>query len=235
MLHSIHRLAHLEWLSIRCRDDVYVLSPDSSWPPHLKTLLIAGIHNIEVLDYFLSLPKTLSSLTLYDCRTFVLEPTKILLKSLGAGLERFSVRPGLSTWEPQDLGEWLQILPAVKFIHICEPDFAIPWDMSHLSPPRFDADNPHPLEHLELDFGGDGQPTDRHLELDLDPLWNAVAEGFLRRVRLIRYYFRRDTQLTRRFVRVVEDLDDLLRALAREDGENATFKEEDAGAYIVRR
>lgn len=235
LLHSIRRLTCLEKLSMRCKDDVPHTLSDSTWPPQLKVLNISGTFIDDVLEHFLSLPKSLTSLAVYDCRTLGLHPMKELVKALGDGLESLQIGPGMLFSDHEDLAEWLQYLPKLKRLHICEPWFSIPQTMSHLPSPIFDAESPHPLEHLGVDYREVVERPDYDTEVRNEvSLWDAIAEDYLNRVRHVQYFYRHDARLSKRTRRLVDELDDLLRALAREDGPDAAITEEDAGAYVVR-
>ncbi|KAL8995535.1 MAG: hypothetical protein Q9169_004736 [Polycauliona sp. 2 TL-2023] len=65
--------------------------------------------------------------------------------------------------------------------------------------------------------------------MDYEDIWLAIAEGYLGGVRRLGFRHQVNVQPWRTSRRELQDLDDLLRALAREDGENARIKEEEAG------
>ncbi|KAI4172135.1 MAG: hypothetical protein LQ343_003784 [Gyalolechia ehrenbergii] len=235
LLHSLRKLEHLEQLSIRCKDVVADNSSEVIWPPRLKALCVTGTFSDAVLDHFLSLPKALTSLTLYECRKLTLQPVKSLIKVLRDSLESLHVGRLKIQSEREDLVKWLEDLPRLKRLHACASWSFIPDDKPYyLSTSNFGTDNPHPLEYLEFDCSGVTESNDHEWgEIKYDLFWNLIDEGFLGNLRHVNWYHRRGVHLSKHATRIVRELDELLQALAREDGENARIKEEDAGAYII--
>lgn len=235
LLHSIRKLEHLEQLSIRCKNAVTDDASFVVWPPRLKALRVAGIFDDTVLDHFQSLPNSLTSLTLYSCPRLTLPPVRSLTTALGGSLESLYLGlPGLQSG-CEDLVKWLDHLPNLKRLYALEFWSFIPVDLSYLSTSNFGLGNPHPLKCFELDCSRlIGLQDYEWNDSQYDLLWSLVDEGFLGNLRNVKWYHRRDATIPKCVARAIRDLDELLRALAREDGENARIGEEDAGAYSIR-
>lgn len=236
LLHSIRNLACLERLSIRCKDDVAEQSSDMTWPPRLQTLEASGTFTDSALGYFHLLPKSLTSFIVHDTPRISSTASKDLIRILGPELESLHIGP--RTFEDNDeyLVEWIEFLPKLKRLHIHVPAFFneyTPLD-SYVIPPKYHARNPHPLEHLELDCRDHASQVELEIEHYHGPIFEVVAEGFLGRLRQVTFIHSGDARFTKHDKQVVHELDDLLRALAREDGEHATIREEHAGATVVR-
>ncbi|KAL8691516.1 MAG: hypothetical protein Q9218_003282 [Villophora microphyllina] len=232
LLRSISKLTQLEWASLKCDDGEAALEPaDFVWPPNLKKLEISGSLSNDTLRRFRSLPASVVDLKFSYCtkinrRTLLglLGEFDDQLESLTIGRHNNYVPCGL-------LADWLQALPKLCRLQItmgrqdssdlvvaCNSDYPIA---------RF----PNSLQHLELDFYDVQLYRD---ELDYDELWWAISEGYLDRLRRLILRPRSSTRPPKSVRERVQDLDDLLKALAREDGENATITEDEAGAYIYR-
>lgn len=235
LLQSIRKLERLKQLSIRCKNPVADDSSCVVWPPRLEALRVTGLFNDIVLDQLTSLPESLKSLTLYACPRLTLLPVKSLTQALGCSLELLYIGPLGPQSGREDLIQWLEYLPHLRQLHACESWSFIPEDFSHLSTSKLSTGNSHPLECLELDcsrlMGMYGYEWN---EAQYELLWNLVDEGFLGNLRNVKWYHRRDANMPKHVSRAIGELDELLRALAREDGENARISEEDAGAYSIR-
>ena len=84
----------------------------------------------------------------------------------------------------------------------------------------------YPLRQLDLDCF---DPADCDAIIPFD-FWAAIAsDGGFGRIRKVRVHRRLGWTTTKDGTKQVEELDELLKALAREDGPNAEIKEDDAG------
>lgn len=215
-----------------------------SWPPSLANLHLSGLGDNGTLAYFYSLPKSLTSFTIHDSPKLGGGPLKALVTSLGQSIENLHIgtdtldlgnEPVENLLELESLYEWLQVLPKLRRLHIC---FRwIVFEKSMVSPdsfPTYNAQHPHPLEYLELDFRHISAYTASADMSELyDAFYDAIAEGYLARLRRVVFFHRIDTRLGKTEKQLMHEMDELLRALAREDGENATIKEEHAGVKVV--
>lgn len=236
LLHSIGRLACLELLSIRCEDTTAERLSDVAWPPRLNILEVSGTLTDEALGYFHLVPRSLTSFTIYDAPKIDPKPLKALIEVLGHELESLHIGNRTLVQEPQSVSDWLLCLPKLRRLHVREPQFYFGYhlEIPDHSSPIYDVQNPHPLEHLELDGRGFISSDDLEMGEYYDSFFEVVAEGYLGRLRRVTFYLSVALRFTRHDEQIVHELDDLLRALAREDGERATIKEEHAGARIVR-
>lgn len=93
----------------------------------------------------------------------------------------------------------------------------------------FDKGDRYPLRQLDLDCF---DPACR-VAITAHDLWVAIADDYgFGRVRKVRVHRRLDWAATKESKRQMKDLDELLKALAREDGDNAEIKEADAGVVL---
>ncbi|KAL8925863.1 MAG: hypothetical protein Q9172_002067 [Xanthocarpia lactea] len=233
LLRSVSKLSRLEKLSVRCKLDY-----DSDrgplnvvWPAKLKSLHFSAPINDNELPIFKSFPKSLTSLTLHNCPRLSVMSFAKLMVDFGDVLESFQFGPRIShSLEYTYLAHWLEHAPKLRRLSMPANSSSIRTGHETLEQVRYSAQNPHPLEYLEFDcttFDSQGQ------EIDYEDIWLAIAEGYLGHVRRLCFRHQVNVQPWKTNKRVLQDLDDLLRALAREDGENAKTKEEDAGVYVV--
>ncbi|KAI4234906.1 MAG: hypothetical protein LQ349_003491 [Xanthoria aureola] len=232
LLRSVSKLSRLEKLSIRCKLDYPADRgpPKVVWPPKLKALRLSACISGNDLMIFTTIPKSLVSLTLRHCRGLNGESIRTILMNSGDVLESFQFEPRTSdSLIYIDLPHWIEHAPRLRRLFIPASSSSIRADYDFPIPLRYSAQNPHPLEHIEFDC--------THLdlygsELDYEDIWLAIAEGYLGRVRRLGFRHQFNVQPWRTNRTELQDLDDLLRALAREDGQEANIKEQDAGVYI---
>ena len=231
LLRSVSKLSQLELLSIRCKIDY----PSDHrplnvvWPPKLKALQLSAPINDNDLVIFETMPKSLISLTLHHCLKLNSGSIKRILVDFGHFLESFRFEPRTSSLAFPELVHWLGYAPRLRRLSIPASSDSVRTNYGFPLEVRFSAENPHPLEHLEFDC----TYLDRYgSELNYEDIWLAIAEGSLGRVRRLGFRHQTNVQPWRTNRRELQELHDLLRALAREDGENARVKEGDAGVYI---
>ncbi|KAL8799384.1 MAG: hypothetical protein Q9182_005926 [Xanthomendoza sp. 2 TL-2023] len=232
LLHSVSKLPQLEELLIRCMvDHNYVAEPPNvRWPPRLKTLQFSGpIQDCQVA-IFSTLPKSTTALTVHHCPNLTIQAFRRLLVNFGAALEFFQFGPRTSNVvKGTNLIHCLECAPKLRRLVMPATTYSI-WTRGYPDVPvRYDALNPHPLEHLTFDCTA----LDRQgMQLDYEDIWSAIADGYLGHVRRLGFCHQANVQPWRTGRRALQDLDELLRALAREDGPSASVKEEDAGVYV---
>ncbi|KAL8782064.1 MAG: hypothetical protein Q9213_005736 [Squamulea squamosa] len=232
LLRSVNKLSRLEKLSIRCQLDY-----DSDrgplnvvWPPNLKALQYIGPLDDDGIVIFKTVPETLTSLTLHHCPRLSLMSFGAIMVDLGHVLESFQFGPQVSyRYDFTHLGHWLGQASKLCYLYMPAIDDSVGTGVEISGKPCYSAQRPHPLEHLEFDCTS---YDSRGLEMDYDDIFLAIAEGYLGRVRRVGFRRQFNGQSRETNKRALRDLDDLLRALAREDGDNAKIKEEDAGVYM---
>ncbi|KAL8692927.1 MAG: hypothetical protein Q9224_003861 [Gallowayella concinna] len=232
LLHSASKLARLEDLSIRCMieyNDFY--EPLSvQWPPKLKALQLSGpISDLDV-GILSTLPRSTTSLTVHHCPRLSIKAFEKILVICGAALEIFQYGSGTkNVWMCSNLFHCLQHAPKLRRLLMPATNDSIWTECFPDTPVRYNALNLHPLEHLTFDCTN----FDRYgIQVDYENIWSSIAEGYLGRVRRLGFCHQPNVQPWRTDKRALQDLDDLLRALAREDGASASIKEEDAGVYV---
>ena len=93
--------------------------------------------------------------------------------------------------------------------------------------------SPYPLVTLVLDCHEPSFHQDR--SFDCDWIWNAVADGIFPNLRKVGLHRDLDGEFMtgRKLGEGAAELNELLKALAREDGDGAVISEDDAGVYII--
>ncbi|KAL8653715.1 MAG: hypothetical protein Q9210_001944 [Variospora velana] len=225
LLHSISKLTRLESLSMRCKDAPVADHLDVSWPPHLKSLEVSGSFTNRTLDHFRLLPRTLTSLTIHNTSKIDYGALEALLKVIGHGLESLHLGSYPIGSQYVTLSDWLRPLPKLKRLYVYLSRSQIGGGLNIFDGGKrlYDSHNSHPLKQLELD-GFDLAVVESVFDL--------VADGYLGCLRQVTFYRTICTsrRLTRHDQQSVHELDDLLRALAREDGTGASMDEDHAGA-----
>ena len=91
-----------------------------------------------------------------------------------------------------------------------------------------DREDPYPLRQLDLDCF---DPADCDASNATD-LWCAIRDEGFGRVRKVRVHRRLGWTATEEGMKRLKDVDELLKALAREDGANAAMDENEAGVVL---
>ncbi|KAL9018177.1 MAG: hypothetical protein Q9185_004499 [Variospora sp. 1 TL-2023] len=226
LLHSISKLPRLESLAMRCKDAPVAQQPDVSWPPSLKSLEVSGSFTSRTLDHFRLLPSTLTSLSIYDTSEIDYGAFEALLKVIGHGLEYLRLGSYPIGFQDVTLSDWLRHLPKLKSLYVSGSQIGGSLNISDGGKRLYDSHNSHPLKQLKLE-GFD-------LEI-VESVFDLVADGYLGCLRHVIFIRTSCTtrRLTRHDLQSVHEVDDLLRALAREDGTSASMEENQAGAEIV--
>ena len=191
---------------------------DCCLPSNLKTLGFSGSFQADHLGIFSSLPKSVTYLSIKQCRNVLIETLETVLQLLGPQLQKLRLGPDLHV-----RGEFsalkLAFLPSLCHLSICPGDFEI-------DPGPYNGENPHPLRFLEY-----LSPSSSNLQLHYtSPIfWDAMADGWLRNLRKLRLHHVNNLYLERKDLK---EIDDLLKAMSREDGEGAQIKEDDAGVIF---
>ena len=95
-----------------------------------------------------------------------------------------------------------------------------------------EGDKPcYPLEHLSLDcLESQGYWGDEEYE----ELFLAISDGLIGNLRRIEFWYRLNARPPKRCVKQVEEISELLSALATENGKNMCIEQQHAGAYICK-
>lgn len=197
-----------------------------NWPATLRELHISGGIHDEALVFLSTLPPSVSSLSIGNCPHLSMVSIGTILRSKGSQLHHLEVVapiPAL-TRDDKPLSGYMEHVP--KLLHLkISLDF-VSRSFFLLENDRGDR---YPLRQLDLDCF-DPADCDAFTAHDL---WAAIANdlGF-GRVRKVRVHRRLGWAATEEGKEQVKDLDELLKALAREDGANAEIKEADAGVVL---
>lgn len=196
------------------------------WPTTLRELHISGGIHDEALANLSTLPPSLSHLNIGNCPHLSMVSIGTLLKNKGSQLHHLAIVapiPALSRGH-KPLSGYMEHVPNLLYLKI-SLDFV---SQSFMLPENEKGDQ-FPLRQLDLDCF-DPADCDTFTAYDL---WAAIAydSGF-GRVRKVRVHRRLGWAATEEGKEQVKDLDELLKALAREDGANAEINEVDAGVVL---
>lgn len=196
-----------------------------NWPATLRELHISGgIHDAPLVS-LVSLPPSLSRLSIGNCPHLSMISIGTILKTKGSQLHHLEIVgpiPALAQ-DHKPLSGFMEHVPNLLYLKI-SLDFG-----NFLFWPSRDKGHKHPLRQLDLDCF---DPANCNAFTAYD-LWDAIAYdiGF-GRVRKVRVHRRLGWAATEEGKGQVKDLDELLKALAREDGANAQINEADAGVVL---
>lgn len=197
-----------------------------SWPAGLRELHISGGIHDEPLISLSTLPASLSHLGIGNCPHLSMVSIGNILKTKGSQLLHLEILapiPAL-TQDHKPLSGYMVHVPNLLYLKI---------SLDFISRSFFllenDKEDHYPLRQLDLDCF-DPADCDAFTAYDL---WVAIAydNGF-GRVRKVRVHRRLGWTITEEGKEQVKDLDELLKALAREDGANAEIGEADAGVVL---
>ena len=196
-----------------------------SWPAKLRELHISGGIHDEPLVSLSTLPPTLSSLSIGNCPHLSMLSIGNILKNKGSQLRHLEIVapiPSLAQ-DHKPLSSYMIHLPNLLHLKI-SLDFISP---SFLLLEK-DREDLYPLRQLDLDCF-DPADCDAFTATDL---WGAICDEGFGRVRKVRVHRRLGWTATKEGKKRIKDVDELLKALAREDGANAAIDENEAGVVI---
>ena len=152
-----------------------------------------------------------------------------ILKTKGSQLHHLEIVapiPALAQ-DHKPLGGYMEYLPNLVYLKVSLDFVGRSFLLS-----KNDKGDQYPMKQLDLDCF-DPANCDSFTTYDL---WVAIAyDGGFGRVRKVRVHRRLEWAATEEGKEQVKDLDELLKALAREDGANAEMKEADAGVVLFGR
>lgn len=197
-----------------------------NWPATLRELHISGgIHDGPLMS-LTTLPPSLSRLSIENCPHLSMVSIGSILRNKGSQLHHLEIVapiPAL-TYDHKPLSGYMEHVPNLLYLKI-SLDFV---SRSFLLSDN-DKGEQYPLRQLDLDCF-DPADCDTFTAYDV---WAAIAyDSRFGRVRKVRVHRRLGWAATKEGKEQVKDLDDLLKALAREDGANAEIQEADAGVVL---
>ncbi|KAL8947463.1 MAG: hypothetical protein Q9222_006257 [Ikaeria aurantiellina] len=232
LLHSIHRLDQLHWLAVKCNCAVVDDLEPWLWPQNLRFLQLSGWVSIDGWPSSLSLPQSISSLAFQHCHSPKSNEILDLIKDVSPTLTALQLGPGLGYTNETTLVHWLEYLPKLLRLRISTSACTRWMTDFFVTAPAYKGGELHPLQRLELEFT-DNQGSSI-LSINYTRVWNLIADGYLGCLR--RFELRCPAHVWRppRLREELEDINDFLCALAREDEESAVIKEKDAGVYVYK-
>lgn len=192
---------------------------------------MSGSLSDEALLRFEILPKSVNDLTFSYCPKISKFALFWLLKDCGDQLESLSIGRQTMNIDCGWLVDWLQVLPKLRRLNFALSLRDNITRMVHGALTQPPTHHPYPLQQLELDFCNIQSPWEN---LDDDDLWEAIDQGHLSCLRRLVLRYRNANRPPKAVRRYVRELDDLLKALAREDGAHAVIDENKAGALICK-
>ena len=230
LFHSISSLHHLESFHFprSSTNDHRSMGLFNTWPPRLRKLQIAGGIRDESIIYFSTLQDTLTHLTFGDCPNLSLAFIRPLLTVLGPHLQYLRIDSNLPKLNIPSLlmfslNEILDVLPALRHLTI-RADYIS--EFFFASGKFYNSNNPHVLESLQLDCL-------ENTDITSDVVWDAVEDGPLKNLRRLRVSRKLGWTLDEEGKKSVQELSELLEALAREDrGDDVRDLEVDAGVWV---
>lgn len=231
LFHSISALDNLETFRFprSSSSDRGTTALFNSWPPKLQKLQIAGGIRDQSLLYFSTLPNTLTSLVIGDCPNLSMAFLKPLLAVVGSHVQILKIDSSLPQLTWYSLNTILEVLPALRHFnvaadYICEDFFRQDYGNN--------LDNPRFLESMEITCLHT-PPIGQTHDITSDLIYNAVVDGPLKNLRRLSVRQMLGWIQDEEGRKSVEELSELLQALAREDlGPNASDEEVNAGVWI---
>ena len=224
-----HEMTMLTRKSLTARSSAHDKSKDlmtCTWPATLRELHISGGIHDEALVSLGSLPPSLSHLRIGNCPHLSIVSIGNLLQTNGPQLQHLEIIapiPALSR-NPTSLNDYMKHVPNLLYLKISLDFVSL---STFLNLEREEGDH-YPLKQIDIDCFDPAEG-----EFYASDLWAVTAcESRFGRVRKVGIHRRLGWTDTREGKEQVRDLDDLLKALAREDGPNADVKEVDAGVVL---
>ena len=199
-----------------------------NWPAKLRELQISGgIHDGPLVSLS-TLPTSLSRLSIGNCPHLSMASIGKLLKCKGSLLHHLEILapiPSLAQ-DHKPLNGFMEHVPNLLYLKV-SLDFI---SRSFFNSERNKGDH-YPLRQLDLDCF---DPADCDY-ITANEVWFAIYDDLFGRLRKVRVHRRLGWAATAEGEEAMEDLDDILKSLAREDGASAEIDEADAGVMLFGR
>ncbi|KAL8746260.1 MAG: hypothetical protein Q9190_001686 [Brigantiaea leucoxantha] len=231
LLRSVGRLEKLKILAFRLTVDPALESYAGRWPPNLEWIGLSGRFTDAAAPAFVDIPASATQLCVESCPLVTAAFFRRLLPHLGQHLDYLKV--GSSTLNCDYLETFFVPLPRLRCLRATieqlefGQDFKSSWTADDFHLP--DVSN-HRLERVEVDMSR----LKEHPTFSSDYLRTIAAYRVIPRLRKVVFVGDRDILRDQQGDTGMRELNDKLKALAREDGEAATIGEGDAGVYIKR-
>lgn len=175
----------------------------------------------------MQLQSALTSLTLAGCTKLTSAGVVPILKHFSHSLESLQIEGNMSALREHPLDGILSFLQSLR--KLCVPvDYITEYFF------RNDSDrpkeNPYPLEEVELDCIW---PSGNQVEaINSEMMWDAVVDGSFGRLRRVALARKLELPVVKGLSESSKELNQLLKAMAREDGQGGHYSEDRAGVYI---
>lgn len=241
LAHSLRKLTNLDTLLFPRAGNENHERLSSCWPECLKTCIITGGLMSRYYTSYQSptdpgctfpkrRPHNLTRLTIGNCDKLRPLDIESIIFNL-PNLDHLEIKAPMS--QLQETPMEYHFLSLATFRHLKIP-------VNYISPSIFGCGTMHPhpdgpgksfvLDTLELDCI---EPRGSRAEqIDVDRIWDAVAEGALGNLRRLKLHRRLIPSSIPEVIADATALDQFLKTLASEDGEKGRFKEEEAGVWI---
>ena len=204
-----------------------------SIPPRVKELLVfGGLNDGTTLrplkDRFPTVTQpSLTRLTIGNCPRLRSHDVRAILEFYSQNLESLNIDKHMDTLRHEPLDGILAFLKSLR--HLTIPVDYITHHFFWADSGR-SRDNPYPLETIKLDCFW---PASNQVEaINSDLIWDAVADGAFGRLRRVILDRRLELPVVTGLGENSEELNQLLKALAREDGPGGRYSEDQAGVWI---
>ena len=230
---SLSMLGRLEYLGYPRSGITWTEAFLDSIPLLVKELYVSGglqdgllLHSLDDRLSNVNQP-SLTHLTLGNCPKLTYNAVRAILENYSMNLEIFRLEAPMSALRHEALDGVFAFLGSLRHLSI-PVDYITDrffWEDYGRS-----KENPYLLETIELDCV---YPAGNQAEaINSDLIWDAVADGAFGRLRRVGLHRRLERPVVTGLGENSEELNQLLKALAREDGEQARYPEDRAGVWI---
>ena len=204
-----------------------------SIPSRVKELLVFGGLSDGTTSWHLKdgfsniIQPSLTRLTIGNCPRLTSRGIRAILEFYSRSLESLNIEKHMETLRHEPLDGILAFLKSLR--HLTIPVDYITHHFFWANSGR-SRDNPYPLETIKLDCFC---PAYNQVEaINSDLIWDAVADGAFGRLRRVMLDRRLELPVVTGLGENSEELNQLLKALAREDGQDGRYSEDQAGVWI---
>ena len=230
LLRSTSHLSKLESLHLP-RSSVQEQSrknpPDCEWPSKLSRLYVSGLARFNTLPYFKSLPPSLSHLSLQNLPHMHEWCISAKIDSIRHNLHYLIVLAPLQSLQialPKPGNYFLDLCPHLTYLKISVDLIDDTFFVCNLN------NNPPSLTRLDLHCFDPAESQN----ITPASVYNALGNDLFTKVRIVGAHRLLEWHTRTDYQQDMFDMDDLLKALAREDGPKGSISEKEAGSVFFR-
>lgn len=201
--------------------------PCTQWPPNLKVIHVNGGFNDHDIKYLTSLPPSTSEVWLEHCPVPTTESANHFFVNMGGQLETLHVTMPERKYRNWILMGLLLDCHNLRNLSINIEVIGNNWG-EQVVPESF-----HSFPFIErLEIGCLDDHDDEFSYHSLDNMSAYLFSEALPKLRILKIHWRLRWNSNQTKLRRVDEMDNLLKALAREDGEGANISEDTAGVLF---